>query len=185
MVVRNRCRGVRVAHRDQRQLPGETPGLPRTPNAGANCSSVNNPGNSRRTRIANVPFGNAARATTAVCSGISGHGRGCIDIKMPSLRPDRHHGRTAHRPRTQINTVECDQRVAELGNRVVQGSSLGCRGIMCHNRLQVSPLLVAKPCRLPWSRTGLAILERYCVQRRNSAVRPHGTSLMPRTTKRC
>ena len=29
-------------------------------------------------------------------------------------------GRTAHRPSTQINIVGRDQRVAELGNRVVQ-----------------------------------------------------------------
>ena len=33
--------------------PGEIPGLPRTPNAEANCSSANNPDNSSRTRIAN------------------------------------------------------------------------------------------------------------------------------------
>ncbi|WP_367127651.1 hypothetical protein [Saccharothrix sp. HUAS TT1] len=52
--------------------PGEIPGLPRTPNADANCPSANSPGNSSRTRIPGVPFGNAALATTAVCSGTSG-----------------------------------------------------------------------------------------------------------------
>ncbi|MBP2329427.1 hypothetical protein JOF56_009812 [Kibdelosporangium banguiense] len=33
-----------------------------------------------RTRIASLPFGNAARATSTVCSGTTGHARGWTDI---------------------------------------------------------------------------------------------------------
>jgi hypothetical protein len=54
-----------------------------------------------------------------VCSGTSGHGRGCTDIKTSSPRPE-----TTKRPHSgifspaKINTRERDQHVAELGNRV-------------------------------------------------------------------
>ena len=90
------CRTVTSA-----DCPGEIPGLPRTPNAETNSSSANNPGNSSRTRIANVPFGNAARATAAVRSGISGHGRGWTDIKTTFPQPET--TRQSHRA-SSINT---------------------------------------------------------------------------------
>jgi IS30 family transposase len=90
------CRTVTSAN-----CPGEIPGLPRAPNAETNSSSANNPGNSSRTRIANVPFGNAARATAAVRSGISGHGRGWTDIKTSFPRPET--TRQSHRA-SSINT---------------------------------------------------------------------------------
>ena len=77
------CRSVRFSTNcntvTSANCPGEIPGLPRTPNADTNCSSANKPGSSSRTRIANVPFGNAALATDTVRSGTSGQGRGWTD----------------------------------------------------------------------------------------------------------
>ncbi len=51
--------------------PGDQAGLPRTGNRSANSSSPNNGPSPSRTRIARLPFGNAARATRAVSAGIS------------------------------------------------------------------------------------------------------------------
>ncbi|MEU5307169.1 hypothetical protein, partial [Streptomyces noursei] len=49
-----------------------------------NGSSANTSASRSRTRIAKLPFGNAARATTAVCSGTSGSPAGRIDTRPTS-----------------------------------------------------------------------------------------------------
>ncbi|MET7458721.1 hypothetical protein ABZT03_44445 [Streptomyces sp. NPDC005574] len=64
--------------------PGDMPGAPRTPNAPANGSSAKTSASRSRTRIARLPFGNAARATLTVCSGISGSPTGRIDTHPTS-----------------------------------------------------------------------------------------------------
>ncbi len=63
--------------------PGDQAGFPRAGKRSANSSSVNNGPSSSRTRIAKLPFGNAARATRTVSAGISPEPFGCIDIRTP------------------------------------------------------------------------------------------------------
>ncbi len=69
-----------LQHRHHRQLRGEIPGRPRTPYTAPKSASSYQQPSSSRTRIASVPFRNAARATRAVPAGTSGHGPGRIDI---------------------------------------------------------------------------------------------------------
>ncbi|MFC8849947.1 MULTISPECIES: IS1380 family transposase [unclassified Micromonospora] len=73
-----------------------------------------------RTDIATLPFGNAARATTTVCSGIRTHDRGCIDTRTPhpAAADGRKHGHEQessprNRPHKTIPTA-CH----EFGSRV-------------------------------------------------------------------
>ncbi|CAM5721091.1 hypothetical protein SALBM311S_10617 [Streptomyces alboniger] len=60
-----------------------------------NGSSTKTSARRSRTRIARLPFGNAARATTTVCSGISGNPTGRIDIRTAS-RTTRQEGDPAN-----------------------------------------------------------------------------------------
>ncbi len=59
--------------------PGDQAGLPRAGNRSENS----------RTRIARLPFGNAARATRTVSAGISPGPFGCIDIDTHPIRQRR------------------------------------------------------------------------------------------------
>lgn len=63
--------------------PGDQAGFPRTGNKSAKSASVNNTPNSSRTRIARLPFGNAARATRTVSAGISPNTRNRNDTRNP------------------------------------------------------------------------------------------------------
>lgn len=76
---------------------GDVPGLPRTPNAPANCSSAYTSPNTSRIRIARLPLRDDARAVRAVNSGTSGQGLGCIDMTSTSLRPQDGEDATAPR----------------------------------------------------------------------------------------
>jgi hypothetical protein len=82
------CRSVRPSANcntiTSDNTPGDSPGAPRTPNASVNGSSTKTSARRSRARIARLPFGNAARATTTVCSGISGNPTGRIDIRTAS-----------------------------------------------------------------------------------------------------
>ncbi len=69
-----------LQHRHHRQLRRQIPGRPRTPYTAPKSASSYQQPSSSRTRIASVPFRNAARATRAVPAGTSGHGPGRIDI---------------------------------------------------------------------------------------------------------
>ena len=69
--------------------PGDQAGRPRDGNRSANSSSVNSGPSSSRTRIARLPFGNAARATRTVSAGISPDPFGCIDIRTHPIRQRR------------------------------------------------------------------------------------------------
>lgn len=50
---------------------GDVEGCPRAANRSLNCSSAKTSPSASRIRMANEPWGNAARATRAVISGIS------------------------------------------------------------------------------------------------------------------
>ena len=67
-------------------LPGDQPGRPRTPNAGANSASGNNSPNRSRTTTGNGGSRRryAARTAATTSGAGSGHDRGCTDI-------DAHH----------------------------------------------------------------------------------------------
>ncbi len=107
------CRSVRFSANcnavTNASRAGDQPGRPRTPNAAANCSSVNSSPNSSR-----ITTGNGARrpryilrTAAAISSDGSGHGCGCTDIKTQLYgrerettakrscanchKPDRHH----------------------------------------------------------------------------------------------
>jgi len=64
--------------------------------------SANTGPSSSRSRIGRLPFGNAARATAAVCSGTSGHGIGRIDIASAPTppRPSQHRHTASRKPTT-------------------------------------------------------------------------------------
>lgn len=69
-----------LQHRDHRQLPWRNPRLATDPERVDERPSAKTSPSSSRTRMASVPFRNAASATAAVCSGTSGSARGRIDI---------------------------------------------------------------------------------------------------------
>ena len=56
---------------------------------------------SSRNRIAKLPFGNARRATDAVCPGTSGHGAGRIDMTLDPTQPRP----PQHQPRANRKTT--------------------------------------------------------------------------------
>lgn len=115
------CRSVRSSANcdtvTSDNTPGDSPGAPRTPNASANGSSAKTSARRSRTRIARLPFGNAARATITVCAGTSGSPTGRIDTSY------RLHSRT--REEAASGTIIADPRPyprSELRSRVA------CRG---------------------------------------------------------
>ena len=66
---------------------GAIPGQPRAANAPTKSASSNKGPSSSRNLIARLPFGNARRATSAVCSGTSGHDIGRIDMTLAPTQP--------------------------------------------------------------------------------------------------
>jgi hypothetical protein len=81
-----RCSTVTSASRD-----GDQPGLPRIPNAAANCSSASHwPSRSRISTVSGrsvflAPY--IAAIAAAICGSGSGHGTGCMHTTYPIPRP--------------------------------------------------------------------------------------------------
>lgn len=99
-----------LQHRHQRQGTRREPRRPTHPNASANGSSAKTSASRSRTRMARLPLGNAARATTAVCSGTGGRSLGRIDIYITPAatrqerRPLRRSSCTQPTPRQELRT---------------------------------------------------------------------------------
>lgn len=106
---------------------GEIPGLPRAPNTPMKSVSANTGPSWSRSRIAGLPFGNAARATTRVCSGTSGHGIGRIDIASAPTppRPSQHRNTASRKPTTSHKSTrrvnQQDRTPRRLGVRMKAG----------------------------------------------------------------
>lgn len=113
------CRSVRSSANcntvTRPNTPGDSPGAPRTPNAPANGSSTKTSVRRSRTRIARLPCGNADRATSTVCSGISGSPFGRIDIHTTPTAARQDNDRTNDHPAPA--TTPAGNCAAESGRR--------------------------------------------------------------------
>ncbi|ANZ21803.1 hypothetical protein SNOUR_42905 [Streptomyces noursei ATCC 11455] len=98
-----------LKHRDQRQHRRRHPRGTTDPEAPVNGSSAKTSAKRSRTRIARLPFGNAARATTTVCSGISGSPftRNDIRIISPAAARQENDHQGNHLANTHCPTANC------------------------------------------------------------------------------